>query len=152
MRFSRMTLKEAMTPFHGYAYNFNGHVDSSGEVVQGGLGCSGFVSAVLHRMQHGKDWLKSFNPKVHQLYGDQIAKTFSLPPAGQLDSKTLSNPSALRAKIASGEMKADGLYMFNVRNGQAGHVGFVRVKADGTLEQAQYSGLQAYNGLATGNF
>jgi len=57
----QMTIDEAAKPFLKERYAKEGDVDLSGRVRNGGLGCSAFVSVMLHRMRDGPDWLKSYD-------------------------------------------------------------------------------------------
>jgi hypothetical protein len=147
-----LSFPKAADPFTKAKYNKDGYVDKSGRIRNGGLGCSAYTSVVLHRMRHGKGWQKPYSLKVHQWYGDRIAKHFGLKQAGRFSAKTLLNGASTKQLVATGKLKANILYVFNVRKGKQGHVGFVRVKADGKMIQSHYSGLPRYQGLATGDF
>lgn len=147
--FSAMSFADAASGFTAEKYDLNGHVGRDGAVKRGGLGCSGYVSVVLQRMQNGKDWLKQYDLHLHEKHGEDIAKEVGLTLTYTLPSAKVGDAAEVKKLIKAGTLAAEALYMFNVDNG---HVGFVRVKADGALVQSHYSGMKAYNGLATGDF
>lgn len=51
-----MSFEDAARPYLKEQYAKDGYVDRSGVVRNGGLGCSAYVSVVLHRMRDGPDW------------------------------------------------------------------------------------------------
>lgn len=158
-----LTFDDAVRPYENLAYDANGHVRKSGTLyVPGKLGCSGFASAVLQRMYYGTNWLN--HPKYkHELYqwrGDRIAAHFGIDLSAHLAPKQLQAAGVLEL-LQAGVLKTNGLYLFNVTAPTReldgawttlGHVGFVRVKADGTLEQRHFSGMSNIDGLARGSF
>jgi len=154
----RMSFEQASKPFSGYRYSRYGYVSSTGQVTKGRLGCSGYATAVLYRMQNGNEWLKAYQADAkagrwpYQWYGDRIAAFFKLAAAIEVSAADIDDPAHIRAMVDDKTLVAGGLYFFNVRNGKEGHVGFVRVGQDGELQQRQYSGLESYRGLATGDF
>jgi len=149
---SKTSFAQAAKPYSSAKYNADGYVGAGGAIRGGGLGCSAYVSVVLHRMRYGMVWRKHYSLKVHQRYGDVIARNFGLKSAGRFRASSLLSVKATRKLMASGKLKPNGLYLFNVRRGKQGHVGFLRVKQDGRLIQSHYSGMKQYNGLATGDF
>lgn len=155
---STMSFVAAADSYGDQVYKFDGYVAPDGTVKNGGLGCSGYAVAVLYRMQNGTNWKAVYkadwdkSKKPHQWYGDKIAGHFCLGPATVVKWLDVSNPTKVKSLITSNALKSNGLYFFNVRASTNGHVGFVRVKADGKLIQSHYSGIGNYNGLATENF
>ncbi|MEM7474857.1 MAG: hypothetical protein AAF483_07685 [Planctomycetota bacterium] len=148
----QMSFSDAAKPYTDSRYAFEGYVDKSGQIQGGGLGCSAYVSVVLHRMRNGPAWLKSYDLRVHQQYGDEIAKHFGLRPAAKVSAADLCKKQTVLRLVESGRLKKNGLYLFDTRNGKAGHVGFLRIKSDGSVIQSHYSGMKQYNGLASGEF
>lgn len=146
-----MSFDDAVKPFHRYAYDRNGYVDRAGQVRNGGLGCSSYVSVVLHRMCYGDEWLDNYDLRVHQWYGHRIAEFFSLKRVGVFDSPDLLDKSKCIRLVRGGRLPP-GLYLFDARSGENGHVGFVRVQDTGELCQSHYSSLSQYEGLARGDF
>jgi hypothetical protein len=146
----RMSFADAIKPFSDYRYNYNGYVGKDGKVRNDGLGCSGFTSAVLHRMRGGEDWLRRYDVRVHQWSGDRAAEHFALKKAGTFTSADLLDPERIAAEVKSGKVKADRLYYFNARKGKNGHVGFVRFGSDGSIRQWHYSSIS--KGLYKGEF
>jgi hypothetical protein len=153
-----MSFDEALQPFVGYRYDENGYVDVSGKVRNRALGCSGFATAVLYRLQNGENWLDIYKDDAkagkwpYRWYGDAIAAHFQLGAAIQISPAQVADQSETRRLVDEKVLKSGGLYFFNVRNGRAGHVGFVRLNSDGKFEQWNYSGLKAYRGLGRGDF
>jgi hypothetical protein len=147
-----MSFKQAVEPYAHEVYNYDGYVNGKGAVVNGGLGCSGFVSVVLHRMRYGDNWQASYDKKLYQEYGDVIAHRSGLPLVCTIDSNSLVAPAKCQAFFASRGVNVGAILIFNVRNGVHGHVGFVRVMPGGWLAQFHYSGMKGYNGLAQGDF
>jgi len=70
----KMSFEAAAEAYYREVYNYDGYVNGRGEVVNGGLGCSGFVSIVLHRMRYGNSWQASYDSKLYQDYGNVIAR------------------------------------------------------------------------------
>jgi hypothetical protein len=147
-----MSFKGAIEPYAHEVYNFDGYVNSKGAVVNGGLGCSGFVSIVLHRMRYGDNWQAFYDSKLYQEYGDVIARKSGLPLVATIDSNSLIAPDKCAAFFASRGVNVGAILVFNVRKEIHGHVGFVRVLPGGRLAQFHYSGMPGYNGLAQGDF
>jgi hypothetical protein len=148
----RMSFENAARPYLNVEYRRDGFVDRQGRVQGGGLGCSAYVSVVLHRIQFGAEWLSNYNLKVHQGYGDAIAGYFRLSHAATVPASSLIDSDGVQSLLAELTIRPGMLYLFNVRRGEQGHVGFVRVKSNGTLIQSHFSGLKSIGGLATGNF
>lgn len=146
------SFQSAADPYSKAAYDREGYVDRSGVIHGNGLGCSAYVSVVLHRMRDGADWKTSYDLKVHQGYGDSIAAHFGLQKAASVSAVTLCDARAVQELQSDQTLRTGTLYLFNVRRNEQGHVGFVRVNSNGTLTQWHYSGLKAINGLAAGNF
>jgi hypothetical protein len=146
----RLSFEDALAPYAGHKYKYEGYVGADGKVVNGGLGCSAFTSVVLHRMRDGEDWLKRYDRTVHQWYGDRAAEHFGLKKAGTFGSADLLDERATRALLADGKLTAGQLYLFNARSGKNGHVGFLRPGPDGALEQWHYSSIA--DGLYRGDF
>jgi hypothetical protein len=146
----RMSYDDASRPYEGFKYNLNGYVAPTGKIVGDGLGCSAFTSVVLHRMRDGEDWLKNYDPKVYQWYGEKAAVHFGLEKAGRFASADLLEVAKTKDLIAAGKLRAGALYYFNARKDKNGHVGFVRVEANGGLRQKHYSSIS--KGLMTGDF
>jgi hypothetical protein len=146
----RMSFAEASRPYEGLKYSLSGWVGRDGKVRGGGLGCSAYTSVVLHRMRDGAAWLGRYNIKVHQWYGDRSARYFDLSKAGTFPASDLLEAARTQALLRDGVLRPGTLYYFNARKGKSGHVGFVRLKADGGLEQRQYSSLA--KGLYKGDF
>lgn len=149
----KMSLKDASAPYSKLKYDKDGYIDKDGNVKNSGLGCSAFVSVVLHRMQNGDQWLESFNWTAHQESGSGLASMFGLPLMATIPASVLGAPAAREALVKSGRLKADALYMFDVWKGtEHGHVGFILVRPNGRFDQFHYSGMQGYEGLAHGDF
>lgn len=155
--FSGMPFPEAAEPYVNAVYCFDGYVDPQGAIRNEGLGCSGYAVAVLYRMRDGERWLKVYQAdwakklRPHQWHGFKIAAHFGQEQHTSLSRAELASTSQIKSRLERGTLKP-GLYFFNVRKDSAGHVGFVRVRKDGTLVQSHYSGMRQYNGLATGAF
>ena len=137
----KMSFAQAARPYQGLRYDLGGYVGADGKVRRGGLGCSAYTSAVLHRMRDGEGWLARYNLSVHQWYGERAAEHFGLVKAGRFASADLLDARRTRALIAEGKLRPGALYYFNARRGKNGHVGFVRVGAAGELEQSHYSSI-----------
>gem|GEM_PF-3318902 len=148
----KMSFEAAAEPYSHEVYNYDGYVNDKGEVVNGGLGCSGFVSIVLQRMRYGDSWQASYNSKLYQDYGDMIARKSGLPLVGTIDSSALYAPDKCRAFFESRGVNVGAILVFNVRKDVHGHVGFVQVMPGGKLAQFHYSGMEGYHGLAEGDF
>ena len=159
------TFEEAVGLYSDYYYNpVAGYVDSGGTVrrgrqitehqsrrgkfryVSGGtynaLTCSGFVVPVLARFLYGRaQWQEqlSLHWADYQLGGAALAGSFNLRLGSNLTHAQLTSPTAIQDLIASETLKADGYYLFTTSHAGGGHVGFVQVKADGTLKTYQYS-------------
>jgi hypothetical protein len=147
-----MTFAAAVKNYDSYAYNTDGYVGKTGKVMNGGLGCSAFVSVVMHQMRDGKDFVSGdWDWRLHQKLGKDIAEHFKLPNAGEYAAKELDSPSQTAALLRSGKLAAGQIYLFDAHPGE-GHTGFMRIKEDGQIEQWHYSGMSAYKGLATGDF
>ena len=140
---AQMSFDDALKGWTGFQYNKEAGLENkSGELTHPGfLGCSGFASIILQRMKYGNDaWLKDFDFKVQQVYGDEAAALMGLKLAG---AKAVSDWKA--------SPPAKGFYFFNVRNGKEGHVGFVQIDGSSWI-QHQYSGLSPNNGYVKGSF
>ena len=122
----KMSFADAAMPYTGSKYHKAGYVGTSGRATRKGLGCSGYTSAVLHRMRDGADWLETYNLRVHEKYGNEIARHFGLELTRKVHASTLLD-KALTKALVKGRKLRSGLYLFNVRRGVNGHVGFVRV-------------------------
>src|SRR5262249_47005817 len=109
-------------------------------------------------MENGDSWKQVYQADIktnqwpHRWYGDAIAAHFHLGPAVEASADDLLDSAKTRKLLDEKKLNPEGLYFFNIRRGIEGHVGFIRVRADGELEQWQYSGLNTYRGLATGDF
>jgi hypothetical protein len=60
--------------YKGFRYDFNGYVSTSGgdngSVTPGiGLGCSGFASVILQRLQSREQWKGKYKSTLHQYLG-----------------------------------------------------------------------------------
>ena len=143
-----MAFNEAKKPYLHQKYRYYGAVDTTGAIINGGLSCSGFVSAVYHRMKYGDDWPHLQDTSLHQQYGEVMAERMGLTPATTITKTAISSRHQIQALIADGTLQANAVYFFNARRGKHGHVGFVTPMADGRLLQYHYSDL--YNGLAKG--
>ncbi|MCE9530138.1 MAG: hypothetical protein K8T89_03225 [Planctomycetes bacterium] len=150
LRKPQMSFAAAQEPFQKFTYKYNGYVGPDGKVRNDGLGCSAFTSAVLHRMRDGDEWLKAYDPTVHQWYGDKAAEHFGLKKVDQFNSTSLLDPKETLAFLKDGKLAAGQLYYFNARTGKNGHVGFVRLDKEGAIEQWHYSSIS--NGLYCGDF
>ncbi len=153
---------DAAEGYTNFGYDFDGSIKSNGELyVPGKLSCSGYVCVMMHRMWYGSDWKGSkFESKVCQWRGPVIAKHFNLSLDGYVPSGSVSK-SGLEKMINDKKLKK-GLYLFNVtsvtrynasknKSYTPGHVGFVRIKSDGSAIQSHYS--QTGNGgLPSGDF
>ncbi len=168
----KMSFEKAAKPYSDYGYGKTGYVDFDGKVKYGlksvdkdnkeriekkeasWLGCSAYASIVLHRMRYGygNDWAKNYSLEVHKWFGDQIALHFGLKGPVKLSPAMGQSKNTVAQEVTAGRLKNDGLYFFNVRKEEEGHVGFIRIRKDGSLEQWHYSGMKAYKGLATGDF
>jgi hypothetical protein len=148
----KMSFKRAIEPYAHEVYNYDGYVNGKGAVVNGGLGCSGFVSIVLHRMRYGENWQVSYDSKLYQDYGDVIARKSGLPLVCTIDSNSLVDRDKCRAFFDWRGVNVGAILVFNVRKEIHGHVGFVRVMPGGRLAQFHFSGMPIYNGLAQGDF
>jgi hypothetical protein len=148
----KMSFEAAVEPYSHEVYNYDGYVSGRGAVVNGGLGCSGFVSVVLHRMRYGDNWQASYDSKLYQDYGDVIARKSGLPLVCIIESNSLVARDRCQAFFDSRGVNVGAIFVFNVRDGVHGHVGFVRVMPDGWLAQFHYSGMEGYKGLAQGDF
>jgi hypothetical protein len=148
----QQSFEDASKPYEGQKYKVDGYVDKKGDVQGGGLGCSAYASVVLHRMRWDTKWLEHYDLKVHQHSPEEIAADFSLVAAHTLQAAEISDKALVVKLIADGKLVADGLYLFAARKAGDGHVGFVRISADGTISQWHYSKLDKYDGLATGEF
>lgn len=149
----KMSFKDASIPYSKFSYNKEGFVDGEGKVKNRGLGCSAFVSVVLHRMQNGEQWLESFDWRAHKKTGYELADAFGLSLMATIPSDILTSHIAREALVKSGRLKANALYLFDVWKGRKqGHCGFILVKPNGEFEQFHYSGLKDYQGLTYGNF
>jgi hypothetical protein len=146
----RMSFREALAPYTGYRYVYSGHVGADGKVRNGGLGCSAFTSVVLHRMRDGKDWLRRYDPQVHGWYGEKAAEHFKLRKVDTFAAKVLLDPARTAELVKAGKLKGGALYYFNARRQKNGHVGFVRVREGGAIEQWHYSSIA--HGLYRGDF
>src|SRR5262249_38091571 len=124
--------------------------DAQGKIQNDGLGCSAYTSVVLHRMRDGEDWLKHYDVKVYQWYGEKAAEHFGLAKAGRFQASDLVDPKKTHELISSGKLEAGSLYLFNARKNEQGHVGFVRVDAESQMEQWHYSSIS--KGLFGGAF
>lgn len=148
-----MSFRDASAPYEGTSYNSkNGYVGRDGKIKNGGLGCGSYASVVLQRMRHGKDWLKYYDVTLHYDYGGIMAKKFGLDEIAKLQPFFLESKERTKILIDSAQVKAGALYYFNIRNGAAGHVGFLRFSATGEIQQYHYSGMDAYKGFAKGDF
>jgi hypothetical protein len=147
-----ISFERAIEPYAHEVYNYDGYVNGKGQVVNGGLGCSGFVSVVLHRMKYGDNWQASYDKTLYQQYGDVIARKTGLPLTAAIDANSLLDRARCKEFFDSRGITPGTLFVFNVRDGIHGHVGFVRLMPDGWLSQFHYSGMEGYKGLAQGNF
>jgi hypothetical protein len=143
-----MPFDDAKKPYLKQKYRYYGAIDTIGTIVNGGLSCSGFVSAVYHHMKYGSDWPSLQDTTLHQQYGEVMAERMGLTPATTITKTAISSRHQIQALIADGTLQANAVYFFNARRGKHGHVGFVIPMAGGRLLQYHYSDL--YNGLATG--
>ena len=133
-------------------YDKDGCIKKNGALKGEGLGCSSYVSAVLHRMKYGEDdWLDKYNVQVHQWYGHRIAEHFELAPVAAPHASLLLDDDSRQSLVDNGIVPA-ALYYFNVRRGVEGHVGFVTIQADGSTEQSHFSSMSKYKGHASGDF
>ena len=149
----KMTLQEAAEPYLKEKYAAEGYVGGDGTVKGGGLGCSAYATAVLYRMRYGKEWLDTYKTdwkarrRPHEWYGDQIAMYMGLGPAVVLPASAFNDAASVKKSKTK-----SGLYLFMARKDAEGHVGFVRIRDDGQAIQSHFSGLKAYQGLASGDF
>ncbi len=147
-----MAFARAAAPWAGYAYARGGFVDASGKVRGEGLSPASYVSVVLHRMRDGEPWRRHYSLEVQQWHGDRIAAYFGLAPRRIVSTRDLTDPARTQRLLARDVLRAGGLYLFEARAGRRGHLGFVRVRPNGDLEQAHYAAKRRWNGLATGDF
>lgn len=139
--------------------------------VNNALGCSAYVSVLLHKMKHGANWETKFDDKLHQKDGIGIAKEFGLSACRDLafadwieekDGKPSIKKEAVKKLLIGKDStesgyKVDVVYLFVVgkfvhkgHTLQGGHTGFLQFKADGSIDTWQYSGKS--DGLCTGAF
>lgn len=159
------TFSEAVVQYSGYFYNpVAGYVDASGNVqkgrqitehqtmpdkfrtVSGGpynaLTCSGFVVPVLCRFLYGQArWQQQLKAhwRDYTLGGAGIAGAFDLKLSADLTHEQVTTSARIQALIDAKILHADAYYFFTVSDDGGGHVGFIQVKADGTLNTFQYS-------------
>lgn len=151
--FAAMSFDDAIAPYTSSELTYTGDgkvTRPDGRITGGGLACSTFVSPVLHRMKFGDAWLANFDHLVQRGYGDQIAANMGLALTATLASGDVAS-ERISALVADGTLPA-GLYMFNTRHDDHGHVGFVLVAADGSLSARHFSGLGARNGYVAEPF
>lgn len=163
------TFAQALSGVDMYAYSVTGSLwpdeNKAAPVVKGsnnnGIGCSAFVSAILHRMRDGDKWLSdSYDKTLYQLEGHAIAAKWRLVHAADIIGNDI-NSAGIKRLLGEGSFKDGQLYLFAVRivkaDGalQQGHTGFVRVNSNGGLQQWHYSqsgGNGGSGGLLTGDF
>ncbi len=158
---AQLDFEQVLAPYtRGLVYNPAGYVNRQGAIVLAastqrselGLGCATFASAVLHQLRDGPQWLNGYNLEVQQWHGDRIARHFGLGSPLRIPASELCRRTSVLLLLEADWLQAGGLYFFNLRKGDSGQMGFVRVAADGTLAQAQFSGLEGDDGFVTGSF
>jgi hypothetical protein len=147
-----MDFAAAATPYVGHDYAARGHVGPDGSIRGGGLGSAGYVAVVLERMRHGADWLRHHGARLHELEGDTVARHFGLQGRRAVAAADLLDGSRTQALVRQGVLHVDQLYLFQAGSGPEGHLGFLRVRAEGRLVQSHYTALAPWRGLAAGDF